>query len=47
MTLTRKMKLIQLSEETHRALKVLAVMNGESMKDLVERLLQLAMKERK
>ena len=38
------MKLVQLTEETHKAVKVLAVNEGVSLKDLVERLLKSAMK---
>jgi predicted HicB family RNase H-like nuclease len=38
------MKLVQLTEETHKAVKVLAVNQGISLKDLVERLLKSAMK---
>jgi len=42
--LTNEMKLVQLTEETHKAVKVLAVNEGISLKDLVERLLKSAMK---
>lgn len=34
------MKLIQVSDRTHKALKLLAAREGMSMKDLVEKLLR-------
>jgi len=42
--LTYKMKLIQVDQETHQALKVLAVTKGVSLKDLVQNLLAKALK---
>jgi predicted HicB family RNase H-like nuclease len=38
------MKLIQVDQETHQALKVLAVTKGVSLKDLVQNLLAKALK---